>query len=81
MTEDEIKQELDDAEFSIEIDCLRDPDYIKLGSGAIYRPQRTAHMRLMTGIYKDRAVFICDECATEVKGSDKFCSLCGSMFV
>ena len=38
MTDDEIKQALNDTELSIEIDCARDPDFIKVTSGKVYRP-------------------------------------------
>lgn len=81
MTDDEIKQALDDTELSIEIDCRRDPDFIKVTSGKVYRPERTALKRLMAGFYKGHSIFMCSECSHEVSYDDVYCSHCGSRFV
>lgn len=81
MTEDEIKQELDDAEFSIEIDCQRDPDFIKVTSGKVYRPERTASKDMMKDFVNDTVIFTCSECNHEVSYDDVYCSWCGSRFV
>lgn len=81
MTEDEIKQELDDAEFSIEIDCQRDPDFIKVTSGKVYRPERTASKNTVNDFLNDTVIFMCSECRHEVFYNDVYCSRCGSRFV
>lgn len=81
MIEDEIKQELDDAEFSIEIDCHRDPDFIKVTSGKVYSPERTATKNTMKDFLNDTVIFKCSECSHEVSYDDAYCSLCGSRFV
>lgn len=81
MTEDEIKQELDDAEFSIEIDCVRDPDFIKVTSGKVYRPERTASKNTVKDFLNDTVIFRCSECNREVYYDDVYCSRCGSRFV
>ena len=79
MTDDEIRQELDDAELSIEIDCQRDPDFIKVTSGKVYRPERTAHKMLEScGGYQ---MLLCSECNYEAFGTSNYCFHCGSRFV
>ena len=80
MTEDEIKQELDDAEFSIEIDCQRDPDFINVASGKVYRPERTASKNAVKDFLNDTVIFKCGECGHEVYYDDVYCSRCGSRF-
>ena len=81
MTEDEIKQELDDAEFSIEIDCQRDPDFIKVSSGKVYWPERTASKNTMNDFLNDTVIFRCGNCGHEVSYDDVYCLCCGSRFV
>jgi hypothetical protein len=81
MTDDEIKQELDDAEFSIEIDCLRDPDFIKVTSGKVYRPERTADKNTVNDFLNDTVIFTCNSCGHEVFYTDAYCSHCGSRFI
>lgn len=81
MTEDEIRQELDDAEFSIEIDCQRDPDFIKVSSGKVYRPERTAGINITRDFLTRRSIFTCGECRHELHDGDIYCSSCGSRFV
>lgn len=81
MTDDEIKQELNDAEFSIEIDCLRDPDFIIVTSGKVYRPERTADKSAVNDFLNDTVIFRCGECSHEVSYDDVYCSHCGSRFV
>lgn len=81
MTEDEIRQELDAAEFSIEIDCQRDPDFIKVTSGKVYRPERTASKIAVNDFLNDTVIFTCSECNQEVFCDDVYCSCCGSRFV
>ena len=81
MTDDEIKQELDDAEFSIEVDCVRDPDFIKVTSGKVYRPERTASKNTANDFLNNTVIFRCSECSHEVSYDDIYCSRCGSRFV
>lgn len=81
MTDDEIRQELDDAEFSIEIYCARDPDFIKVTSGKVYRPERTASKNMVNDFLNDTVISRCSECGHEVSYDDVYCSLCGSRFV
>lgn len=81
MTDDEIKQALDDTELSIEIDCARDPDFIKVASGKVYRPERTASKDMMKDFVNDTVIFTCSECNLEVSCDDVYCSCCGSRFV
>lgn len=81
MTDDEIKQALDDAELSIEIDCQRDPDFIKVTSGKVYRPERTASKNTVNDFLNDTVIFRCDECGHEVFYPDVYCSHCGSRFI
>lgn len=81
MTRDDIERELNNAEFSIEISCHREPDFIKISSGKVYRPERTARKRLMPSCVGGHSIFMCDECGHEVLGTDIYCSLCGSRFV
>lgn len=81
MTDDEIKQVLDDAELSIEIDCQRDPDFIKVTSGKVYRPERTASKIVVNDFLNDTVIFRCSECSHEVSYDDVYCSHCGSRFV
>lgn len=80
MTEDEIKQELDDAESSIEIGCQRDPDFIKVASGKVYRPERTASKNTVKDFLNDTVIFKCGECNHEVYYDDDYCPRCGSRF-
>lgn len=81
MTDDEIKQALDDTELLIEIDCARDPDFIKVTSGKVYRPERTASKDTMKDFVNDTVIFRCSECSHEVSYDDVYCSHCGSRFV
>lgn len=81
MTDDEIKQALDDAELSIEIDCARDPDFIKVTSGKVYRPERTASKNTVKDFLNDTVIFKCSECSHEVYFEDVYCSRCGSRFI
>lgn len=81
MTDDEIKQELNDAEFSVEIDCLRDPDFIKVTSGKVYRPERTTGKNTVNDFLNDTVIFKCSECGHEVSYDDVYCSHRGSRFV
>lgn len=80
MTDDEIKQALDDTELSIEIDCARDPDFIKVTSGKVYRPERTASKNTVKDFLNDTVIFKCSECGHEVSYYDVYCSRCGSRF-
>ena len=81
MTDDEIKQELDDAEFSIEIDCLRDPDFIKVSSGKVYIPERTAGIKVNNDFLTRRSTYTCVKCGHRLHDGDIYCSRCGSRFV
>lgn len=81
MTDDEIKQALDDTELSIEIDCARDPDFIKVTSGKVYRPERTASKNTVKDFLNDTVIFKCSECNHEVYYDDVYCSRCGSRFI
>lgn len=80
MTDDEIKQALDDTELSIEIDCARDPDFIKVTSGKVYRPERTASKDTKEDFLNDTVILRCSECRHEVSYDDVYCSRCGSRF-
>lgn len=80
MTDDEIKQLIDNNEFSIEIDCHREPDFIKLKSGKVYRPERTASKDTEQDFLNDTVILRCSECRHEVSYDDVYCSRCGSRF-
>lgn len=71
----ETKAALDDAEFIIEVDTKRHPDWIELPDGTRYLEERTTTAHVAEPIM---SVLVCDSCGYSSPMMWTFCPGCGA---